>query len=156
MNKLGFTTGIVVLICTLYAMAATVPRDAALKKLVVGVWGLTFKSPLVTGHGETEYKANGSWRSHGKFNSLGETIILEASGVWSVKGNVVTWAVRKTKNPDLVKVGETHHDTVLEIDARHMKYRDDEGDTFTETKVFDSGKKQPRRPPSRDTPVRTR
>ena len=65
----------------------------------------------------------------------GERIIIGAEGVWSVKGRILTWTVKKTLNQDVMAAGETHTEEILEIDAKHLKYKGDEGEIEVETRI---------------------
>lgn len=121
--------------------SADVPRDADLARLIVGSWEATVDTPVVKGTGVTEYKADGTFVSSGELSVQGTPIRIGVEGVWVVEGTTLTWTVKKTINPEVMPVGETHSEEVLEIDARHIKYRDDEGAIEVETRVADGSRR---------------
>ena len=119
-----------------FAFAET-PRDADLAKLIVGSWEATVDYPQVKGVGVTRYKADGTFVSSGELRVQGRPMRIGAEGVWGVKGTTLTWTVKKTLNPEVMAVGETHSEEILEIDEKRIAYRDDEGETTVETRVAD-------------------
>jgi hypothetical protein len=121
---------------------ADVPRDAELAKAIVGKWKTTMDYPeaQVKGSGITEYKADGTFSASGEMTVQGKRIRLGAEGVWSVKGVVLTWTVKETINSDLMPVGESHTEEILEIDDKHIKYKGDDGEIEVEARVTEATK----------------
>lgn len=116
---------------------ADVPRDADLASVIVGSWEATVDYPEVKGVGVTQYKPDGTFVSSGELRVQGHPMRIAAEGVWSVTGTTLTWTVKKTINPEVMAVGETHSEEILEIDEKHITYRDDEGETTVEMRVAD-------------------
>lgn len=119
------------------AAFAEVPRDAELEKLIVGKWQSTTYHPetQIEVNGSTEYRADGTFSGSGTLSMQGQVLSVGASGVWSVKGTVLTWTIRETLNPDIIAVGESGDDEILEINRYVMKYRGESGDIVEETRV---------------------
>ncbi len=114
-------------ICPSIAQPPAVPEGAALHKLVVGVWKFKIDDKLVKGSGVTEYKADGTMKSKGTFVMLGEKLPLDVEGKWKIDGNKLIWEVTKTNDPEMFAVGESATEQVLSIDAKSMRYRDEDG-----------------------------
>ena len=129
----------VIALCLLFAAIsfAGVPCDAELAKLLVGKWKTTVDDPDagIKGGGITEYRADGTFFGTGEVTVEGERIVFGAEGVWSVKDRILTWTVKKTLNPDVMAVDDTHTEEILEIDAKHIKYKGDEGEVEVETRI---------------------
>ena len=129
----------IIAVCVFIAALALadVPRDAALAKQIVGRWKTSVDDPdaQIKGGGITEYKADGTFSATGELTVQGERMIIGAEGIWSVKGRILTWTVKKTINRDVMEIGETHTEEILEIDATHIKYRGDEGEIEVETRI---------------------
>ena len=54
-----------------------------------------------------------------------KSIRLKVEGAWSVKGNILTWTIRKLDTPKLQPVGMVGKEEILEIDADHIKIQGD-------------------------------
>jgi hypothetical protein len=114
-------------VCPSNAKPPSVPEGAALHKLVVGVWKFKIDDKLMKGNGLTEYKADGTMTSKATFEMLGEKVPLDLQGKWKIEGSKLTWEVTKTNDPELFAVGEKATEQILAIDAKTMRYRDEDG-----------------------------
>ena len=135
-----FTLAISTLLIAAFA-CVDVPRDEDLAKLIVGKWKHIMDTPFAQVKGEaiTEYKADGTFSASAQLIIRVERIrSSRAEGIWSVKGNLLTWTVKTTTDPDIMVVGETYKDEILEIDAKHIKYKDDEGEIEVETRMSEN------------------
>ncbi|OGV64519.1 MAG: hypothetical protein A2283_20840 [Lentisphaerae bacterium RIFOXYA12_FULL_48_11] len=65
------------------------------------------------------------------------SITISLEGVWDVENNILTWTIKKTNTPDLMPVGKTANEEILEIDNNHIKYKGIDDQIETETKIHD-------------------
>ena len=127
---------------------ADTPRDAELMNLVVGKWQLkaTYSSVIV--ESITDYKADGTFVTSGTMKSPEKSIRLKVEGVWSVKGNILTWTIRKSDTPELQPVGKVGKEEILEIDADHIKYKGIDGQIENEKRLKAPSTPQTQEPPA--------
>ncbi len=118
-------------------VCADVPQNADLAKLIAGKWQSAINGPDVKGGGITEYKLDSTFKGSGFFTVQGKRTTFEVEGTWSVKGHILKWTVKKTTITEIFSVGETHTEEILEIDAKHLKYKGDDGEVVVETRIVD-------------------
>lgn len=117
------------------AAAPALPEGEALRTLVVGKWKFKLEHKIIKGSGVTEYKADGTMISKGSIEVLGETTRIDVEGKWTIKGTKLIWEVIKTNDPELFAIGEKHTEQILSIDAKAMRYRDDDGMIWDEERL---------------------
>lgn len=133
---LRLLTGVLglIFICPSIAKPPAVPEGEALRKMVVGVWKFKIADKLIKGSGLSEYKADGTMTSKGTFEILGEKVPVDVEGKWKIEGGKLTVEVTKTNDPEMFAVGEKTSDEILSIDDKTMRYRDEDGLIWEETR----------------------
>jgi hypothetical protein len=105
------------------------PTDEEVAKLLVGKWTID------EGDGKTEPKIKGTMNYKKDGTLEGEATIefgdmkfkLTVSATWKVKDGVITETVTKTSDANLVQEGVESKDTLVSIDGKIYKFKDEKG-----------------------------
>jgi hypothetical protein len=120
---------------TLWAVAtvrAAPPTDAEIEKLAVGKWRHEDKGGIF--NATTTYAKDGTFEGEATAGTGADAPKIRVTGKWKVSGGVLTETVETCK-PPLIPTGKKFNDTVLEINDKVLRYRNDEGREETKTRV---------------------
>ena len=114
---------------------AEVPRDEELATLIVGKWRSHEPEEISL---KTEYRSDGTASYSGDLIIEGKSVRIAFEVMWKVEGNNLIEILNTTINPDLFSEGGIRVLEILEIDATHVKYKNIDGDIYTEVRDTDT------------------
>jgi len=104
--------------------------DEEITKLLVGKWtvdeGDGVKEPKIKG--TMNYKKDGTVDAEATIDAGKQTFKISLSGTWKVKEGVLISTVTKTNAPELIKEGHVSKDTVVSIDDKEFKYKEEKSE----------------------------
>lgn len=109
--------------------------EAKKEALLISKWLLETEMAGLKMSGITAYKKNKTWKATGSIKGLGEDRKMNTEGTWVLVGDKLTYTVTKTNVPDLLEVGEKWTVTILQLDKKILRYRDEDHLEFTEKRV---------------------
>ena len=99
--------------------------DAEITKLLVGKWALEVDEMGVKVKGTQEYTKDGKFVGEATIEAGKNTIKLTVSGTWVVKDGKVIETVKKSNQPMIAPEGKESKDTVISIDDKVYKFKDE-------------------------------
>lgn len=118
----------------LFATAAHCADEAEIKKHLPGVWEGKQDAHGIKVTGVTEYKADGKFSGKASVTMFGKTTDYTYEGTWKVTGSKLQYTIAKSSDAEMMKPGMVITDEVLEINEKSLKYKDQMGETVTETR----------------------
>ena len=96
------------------------------KSQIVGKWKLKQNDPSVKVEGYNEYLSNGMARSTALILFTdGPKYELDILGKWSITDNKLHLEITKSNLPDLMPVGTKWTETIISLNAKELKTKDD-------------------------------
>ena len=124
------------LVLALLAGAAKPPPDGALiQRLLPGRWQADQVQDALTVRATSDYGRDGIVVYAGRVTGPGVDLSYRVRSRWSVDGDAVVTQILESDRPDLLPVGSRKRDTVLALDARRFRYRDEQGGEHEELRI---------------------
>lgn len=99
--------------------------DEEITKLLVGTWIIDETEGGAKIKGTMIYKKDGTGDADVTIEAGNMTIKLTVSATWKVKDGVITEKVTKSNNPDIIKEGLESKDTIISVDSKEYKFKDE-------------------------------
>lgn len=102
--------------------------DAEATGKLVGTWAIPkeYRNAALK-DGQTTFKADGTFTSFTSVKINDKQVRIEVQGKWKVQKGVVIQEITKSNKEQLVPVGVTTRDTILELTDKAYLYRSDKG-----------------------------
>src|SRR5262245_38901244 len=114
------------------AIAGEQLPDAAIEKLLVGKWRHEDMNGL--SNATTTFGADGTFVGEATAGTGDDAQKLHVTGKWKVSGGKLIETIETCK-PPVMKVGMEFTDTVLEINDKTYRYRNEQGKEYVETRI---------------------
>jgi hypothetical protein len=101
--------------------------DEEITKLLVGTWIVDETEGTAKIKGKIVYKKDGTEEADVTIEAGGKTIKLTVSATWKVKDGLLIEKVTKRNNQDIIKEDTESKDTVISIDKKEYKFKDEQG-----------------------------
>lgn len=114
-----------------------VPEDDELKSMLIGKWHISVTNDGVLTSGTTDYRDDGTFVSLGliEFGNGVPPMKMEFEGSWSVKGKALIWNVEKSSEEDVMPIGTSATEQILQISRDSMTHQSTDGTACTEMRV---------------------
>jgi len=99
--------------------------DEEISKLLVGTWIIDETEGTAKIKGKMIYKKDGTEEADVTIEVGGMTIKLTVSATWKVKDGVLIEKITKSSNQDIVKEGTESKDTIISVDKKEYKFKDE-------------------------------
>lgn len=123
-------------IAALLAGAAKPAADAnRIRRLLPGLWRADAVQDTLTIRATSDYRRDGTVVYAGRVTGPGVDLAYRVRSRWTVDGDAVVTEILESDQPQMLPVGSRKRDTVLSLDGRRFRYRDEQGGEHEEVRI---------------------
>ena len=111
----------------LVGAARPAPDAERIRRLLPGLWQADQVQEALSVRATSEYRRDGFVVYAGRITGPGVDLSYRVRSRWAVEGDALVTEIVESDQPQLLPVGSRKRDTVLSIDARRFRYRDEQG-----------------------------
>lgn len=118
-------------------MPPPAPPAPDLSPQLIGAWEHNTRVPKERAHvhGITRFYPDGRLQVTATMRAAHRLIDVEATGKWTLDGDILTTTIETSSSPELLPVGHAERDRIESVDAQRLVYTDSRGKRWIEERV---------------------